>query len=276
NGRLRRWLPRHLDIDRTSDQDIQEIVLTTNLTPRKCLGFKTPFQALIAELGPAARLLRLWRERAARPSSLDSRRIIDAAARLDLAAPDPDALATGLRDLSKGPDDPATAAAKAAALALEAFPDASSPEAEVFALWVADLVLARRLHWDRPLPLIATRILDPGLRLDAQGQRARPHDPAWARTAAAAIALAAVAALDLAAHLSRRGETLLAVAPKLRARPAAKIVDLLLAEDCLSPAEAARRAPMTDRAARRLFDRLVALDAVRELSGRPTFRLYGL
>ena len=42
NGRLRRWLPRHLDIDRTSDQDIQEIVLTTNLTPRKCLGFKTP------------------------------------------------------------------------------------------------------------------------------------------------------------------------------------------------------------------------------------------
>ncbi len=45
NGRLRRWLPRHLDLDR------EEIVLTTNLTPRKCLGFKTPFQALIAELG---------------------------------------------------------------------------------------------------------------------------------------------------------------------------------------------------------------------------------
>ena len=51
NGRLRRWLPRHLDMDRTSDQEIQEIVLTTNLTPRKCLGFKTPFQASIAELG---------------------------------------------------------------------------------------------------------------------------------------------------------------------------------------------------------------------------------
>ena len=27
NGRLRRWLPRQLDIDRTSDQEIQEIVL---------------------------------------------------------------------------------------------------------------------------------------------------------------------------------------------------------------------------------------------------------
>ena len=38
NGRLRRWLPRHLDIDRTSDQDIQEIVLTTNLTPTNASG----------------------------------------------------------------------------------------------------------------------------------------------------------------------------------------------------------------------------------------------
>ena len=51
NGRLRRWLPRHLDIDQLADEDIQEIVLTANLTPRKCLGFKTPFQALLAELG---------------------------------------------------------------------------------------------------------------------------------------------------------------------------------------------------------------------------------
>jgi IS30 family transposase len=51
NGRLRRWLPRDIDVDRLSDEDIQEIVLTANLTPRKCLGFKTPFQALLTELG---------------------------------------------------------------------------------------------------------------------------------------------------------------------------------------------------------------------------------
>jgi hypothetical protein len=42
---------RTTSIDQTSDQEIQEIALTTNLTPRKCLGFKTPFQALLAELG---------------------------------------------------------------------------------------------------------------------------------------------------------------------------------------------------------------------------------
>jgi IS30 family transposase len=51
NGRLRRWLPRHLDIDSVSDEEIQDVVLTANLTPRKCLGFKTPFQAMLAELG---------------------------------------------------------------------------------------------------------------------------------------------------------------------------------------------------------------------------------
>ena len=104
-----------------------------------------------------------------------------------------------------------------------------------------------------------------------------PNDPAWPNAAAGAIALAAASALDLAADLARRANTLIAIAPKLRARNRPqKIVDLLLAQDCLSPAEAARHAPMTDRAARRLFDRLVLLGAAREFSGRPTFRLYGL
>ena len=44
NGRLRRWLPRHLDIDRTSDQDIQEIIVTTNLTPANASGSRRHFK----------------------------------------------------------------------------------------------------------------------------------------------------------------------------------------------------------------------------------------
>jgi IS30 family transposase len=48
---LRRWLPRHIDIDRLSDAEI-----TANLTPRKCLGFKTPFQAILKELGKDAQI----------------------------------------------------------------------------------------------------------------------------------------------------------------------------------------------------------------------------
>ena len=51
NGQLRRWLPRDIDIDAVSDVEIQDILLAVNLTPRKCLGFKTPFQAILAELG---------------------------------------------------------------------------------------------------------------------------------------------------------------------------------------------------------------------------------
>ena len=51
NGRLRRWLPRHLDIDALDDEDLQDIVFTANLTPRKCLAYKTPFQAMLADLG---------------------------------------------------------------------------------------------------------------------------------------------------------------------------------------------------------------------------------
>ena len=225
-------------------------------------------------LGPAAALLSLWRDGAGRPPSLDPARVLDAAARLDLAV-DPNGLAASLKACA-GEGDPVSAAANAAALAFCAFPDAPPAEAEILALWVFDMVIAIRLRWLRPVPLIATKILDPTLRQPGAARRPRPGDPAWPNAAAGAMALAAAAALDLAAELGRRSNTLIALAPKLRSKPAQKIVDLLLAQDCVSPAEAARHAPMTGRAARRLFDRLVVLGSVRELSGRPAFRLYGL
>jgi Protein of unknown function (DUF1403) len=228
----------------------------------------------VGDAGPAARLIQLWRDLVARPPSLDPGRLATAAARLDLPVANADALAESLRDQSRA-GDPVSAAAKAAAQGFAAFPDAPAAEAEILALWAFDMVLAIRLRWPRPLPLTATRVLDPGLR-SGGGGRLKPGEPTWVKAAAGAIALAAVSAVDVAADLSRRADTLIAVAPKLRAKPASKIVDLLLTEDCVAPAEAARQAPMTDRAARRLFDRLVALGAVRELSGRPAFRLYGL
>jgi IS30 family transposase len=56
NGRLRRWLPRQTNLDDVSDEDLQEIVMTYNLTPRKCLGYITPIQALFKDLGRDVRL----------------------------------------------------------------------------------------------------------------------------------------------------------------------------------------------------------------------------
>jgi transposase, IS30 family len=34
-----------------SGEELQDILLTHDLTPRKCLGFKTPVQAILKELG---------------------------------------------------------------------------------------------------------------------------------------------------------------------------------------------------------------------------------
>lgn len=51
NGRIRRWLPRRTDLDEINEADIQEIAMTINLTPRKCLGYRSPVEAFLSELG---------------------------------------------------------------------------------------------------------------------------------------------------------------------------------------------------------------------------------
>lgn len=85
-------------------------------------------------------------------------------------------------------------------------------------------------------------------------------------------------AVPLAADLARRAARLRAVTPKLRAKGAARAVELFLTEDALTPVVLANdvHSTLSDRAARRLCDRLVELGALRELTGRDSFRLYGL
>jgi transposase, IS30 family len=51
NGRIRRWLPRKTDLDAMDEDDIQEIAMTLNLTPRKCLAYRSPVEAFLGELG---------------------------------------------------------------------------------------------------------------------------------------------------------------------------------------------------------------------------------
>jgi hypothetical protein len=226
-------------------------------------------------LGPAAKLVRLWRDLAHRPPSLDPGRLAAAAAALDLAAPNADVLAESLREQSRA-GDPVSAAAQAAATAFEAFPDAPAAEAEALALWAFDSAVALRLRWPRPLPLIAGRILDPSLRSNGggggRGQEtpvgrrrppARSRSPPPRPSTSPPILPAAPTPFSPSRRNcgpNRRKESSSCCWPRI-ASP---------------PAEAARHAPMTDRAARRLFDRLVSSSAAREFSGRPTFRLYGL
>ncbi len=49
-GRLRRFLPRKTNIDALDDDALHACIAAYNNTPRKCLGFKTPAEVLLAQL----------------------------------------------------------------------------------------------------------------------------------------------------------------------------------------------------------------------------------
>jgi len=144
-----------------------------------------------------------------------------------------------------------------------------APRAETGALILADAALARAAGWAHLLPLLATGLKPRDLRLRGGDLHLACHR---------ALVTAARPATNLAADLTRRAARLREVAPKLRARGADQAVTLFLSRDAQAPAEltASGQGCMSDRAARRLCDRLVALGALRELTGRDTFRLYGL
>jgi hypothetical protein len=236
---------------------------------------------------PAGHIHRLWRAFAVGPVQIDAENLRRAADLLELPQDlDLEALAGTLRPLAQSQETPLAAAARAGSATLQALDGAARVDAEILAFWLSDLVLARRLRWETPIPLLATTLAHPGLRSmsfggasngrAAPGRRPRPDAPEWPLHCAKAAALAAQDAYGLAGELSRRSEKLLSVAPKLRAKGAGRVIQLLLGDDAVAPATAAKAAKLSDRASRRLFDRLVELGAVRELSGRPSFRLYGL
>lgn len=143
--------------------------------------------------------------------------------------------------------------------------------------WLADALLAQRLGWPHALPLLgAEASLGTGVRprRSAASSVATGIETDPAKGLLAAQARAALRAIDLSAELERRADRLLAVGPKLRAKAADNVVDKLLSDDAIVASE--NISGMSDRGLRRLFDRLIELGAVRELSGRPTFRIYGL
>ena len=115
-------------------------------------------------------------------------------------------------------------------------------------------------------------MLDPLLRTG--GRRPRPTDPSWPLGCCAAYARAFAQASALFDQLGRSAEKLVAVTPRLRAKGAGAVLETFLNEDAVVPGS--RLGAMSDRGLRRLCDRLVRLGAVRELTGRSTFRLYGL
>jgi hypothetical protein len=174
----------------------------------------------------------------------------------------------------QGGHSPVAAAAAIAAAVMAQVTPAQHPDREVLGLMLADIVLAARLGWPAPIPLLASVILDPTLKRGPERRRPRPGGPEWSIACHAAYARAAAEAHAQALDLSRRADRLLMLAPKVRSKGGATALGALLAEDAVAAATLTGLG--SDRAARRFLERLVALGAIRELTGRSSFRLYGL
>lgn len=234
------------------------------------------------EVGPAGRMVLAWRRLATRPAGQLPTRA-DIAAMLEEFGLAPDAagvaaLSADLRRLAAGEG----IAGLLTGVMASAGRCAPGP---VPGVWLADLLLAQRLGWAHAVPLLGSAALadlrsgrasapSPRRSAAAMAQMDGPEPPDGRLVLLAGLTRAAIHAVDLALDLERRAQRLLAVAPKLRARASDRVVDALLSSDALVASQPV--AGITDRGLRRLFDRLIDLGAVRELTGRPTFRIYGL
>ncbi|TPK10514.1 DUF1403 family protein [Mesorhizobium sp. B2-5-7] len=220
--------------------------------------------------GPGGNILAAWKRLASRSPKIDGESLRGIIELLGLRwsaelATFPDRIDDLVRSGSPAPFAAAVIAGQLQAL---------RPDGAVLAWWLADLTLAQRLRWPRPVPLLVTQVHTAAFRATGGRGRIRPGDEGFDRAVCTALAQAAAEACRLAADIARCAERLAVVMPKLRAKGAGEAIRLLLAEDAVSGSLVTPR--LSRFASRRLFERLTKLDAVRELSGRPVFRLYGL
>jgi hypothetical protein len=175
-------------------------------------------------------------------------------------------------------DQPEVSPVQAATRALSDVMSVLPREAMVALQW-ADITLSEALGWKFMLPFVGASMTSKELKLFSDGNT-NPEE--LLITVHTAIARSARDAIRLCLDLSRRAAKLKAVAPKLRAKGSDTAVALFLSEDVVSPSTLASswifktNNLMTPRAARRFCDRLVELGVARELTGRSTFRLYGV
>ena len=200
--------------------------------------------------GPAGETYLSWRRAVERPISVKAlHRAIPTVSADKIAA-----------WLDAGQGAPVTRAAMVLEVVLKEAPRAEGP-----ALILADAALAQALGWAHLVPLLACGLKRNDLRKNGNDLRLACHR---------AVTGSAQVAIGMTADLAMRTARLTAVVPKLRAKGAAAAVELFRTRDAVSPG--ALTSLSSDRAARRLCDRLIELGVVRELTGRDTFRLYGV
>jgi hypothetical protein len=204
--------------------------------------------------GPAGRVFRQWSKTVARPIS-----ILNLYQTLENVSSE--RIKSCLSDTGTSPIERSAQAIKAILI--------DNPHDEIAALILADAVLAKSLAWSYVLPLVSLNMKTRDLHLQGHDLGLACHR---------AVLTGVGQALSLANELARGAARLRRAMPKLRAKGAAQAIDLFLSRDALAPAALAReiRGRLSDRAARRLCERLVELGALRELTGRDMFRLYGV
>lgn len=220
--------------------------------------------------GPAGAILAAWRGLASRSPTVDAATVRSAADLLGIRWSDDLAEPPERFELLAQSDLPAPIAAAAAVTAVQM----RRPDAGLIAWWLADQVLALRMRWPLPVPLLMAQAASGAFRATGSRARIRPGGEGFQRAVCVALALGAAEACRLAGDIAGRAGRLQAAAPKLRAKGAREAIALLLDDDAVPGALQTKT--LSRWGARRLFERLVTLGAVRELSGRPTFRLYGL
>lgn len=203
--------------------------------------------------GPGGRIYLNWRNSIQRPISTRA---------LHRALPDHEAkqiTAWMHPDRTAQHHNPVATAARVLAAVL-----ADAPRAEVSAFVLADAALSRAAGWSHVVPLLSV-----GAKPRLAGQGGEELRLASYR----AVHTAALDLIPMAAELERRAVRLRVTLPRLRSKGAEKAADLLLSQDAIS---AGALTFLSDRSARRFCDRVVELGVVRELTGRDSYRLYGL